>query len=92
MTKIKDRRREVRLSADDDALINEAAALSGTTFTGFVLEDAVARAREVVDAHRTIALPDDVYDRFLQALDEPAKRVPGLVELSKRAKRLPRLS
>lgn len=49
--KTKDRRRELRLSREDEELITEAAALSGTTFTGFVLEEAIARAREIVEAH-----------------------------------------
>ncbi|MDQ1516093.1 MAG: hypothetical protein QOE80_1923 [Actinomycetota bacterium] len=90
--KTKDRRRELRLSQEDEQLISEAAALAGTTFTGFVLEDAVARAREVVDAHRTITLPVDSFSRFLEALDAPPERNPALVELAKRAKRFRRVS
>jgi uncharacterized protein (DUF1778 family) len=90
--KTKDRRRELRLSQEDEQLITEAAALSGTTFTGFVLEDAVARAREIVDAHRTITLSADSYARFLEALDAPPERNPALVELAKRAKRFRRVS
>ena len=91
MATTKDRRREFRLSAQDEQLINEAAALSGTTFTGFVLDEAVARAHEIIDAHRTIALPADTYERFLEALDAPSKRNPALVQLAKRAKRLDRV-
>lgn len=91
MPKTKDRRREVRLSADDEALINEAAALSGTTFTGFVLTDAVGRAREIVDAHHTIGLPTEAYERFLLALDEPPEHLPELVELARRAERFRRV-
>ncbi len=90
--KTKDRRREFRLNAEDEQLISEAAALSGTSFTGFVLDEALARAREIVDAHRTITLPDDAHDRFLEALDAPPERNPALVELAKRAKRFHRLS
>jgi len=92
MTRTKDRRREVRLSAEDEQLINEAAALSGTTFTGFVREEAVARARDVVDAHRSIRLSDDAYDRFMEALDAPPERNPALVELAKRSNRFRRVS
>lgn len=90
--KTKDRRRELRLSQEDERLINEAAALAGTTFTGFVLDDAVARAREIVEVHRTITLPADTYARFLEALDAPPERNPALVELAKRARRFRRVS
>ena len=88
--KTKDRRRELRLSKEDEALITEAAALSGTTFTGFVLEEAVARAREIVDAHRNITFAGDAYARLLEALDAPPEKNPALVELAKRARRFRR--
>jgi len=90
--KTKDRRREFRLSAEDEQLITEAAALSGVSFTGFVLDEALARAREIVESHRAITLPADVYERFLEALDAPPERNPALVELAKRAKRFRRVS
>jgi uncharacterized protein (DUF1778 family) len=80
------------LSADDEQLILEAAALSGTTFTGFVLDEAVARAREIVDSHRSIRLPDDAYTRFLDALDAPPEPNAALVELAERARRFRRTS
>jgi uncharacterized protein (DUF1778 family) len=90
--KTKDRRREFRLSAEDEQLIAEAAALEGVSFTGFVLDEALARAREIVEAHRTIRLPEDAHERFLEALDEPPERNPALVELAKRAQRFRRTS
>ena len=90
--KTKDRRRELRLSQEDEALITEAAALSGTTFTGFVLEEAVTRAREIVDAHRNVTLAGDAYARLLEALDAPPEKNPALIELAQRARRFRRAS
>lgn len=90
--KTKDRRREFRLSAEDEQLIAEAAALSGVSFTGFVLHEALARAQEIIESHRTITLSEDAYERFLQALDAPPERNPALVELAKRAQRFRRVS
>lgn len=89
---MKDRRREIRLSAEDEQLITEAAALSGVSFTGFVLDDALVRAREIVESHRTITLPEDAYERFLEALNAPPECNPALVELATRAKRFRRVS
>jgi uncharacterized protein (DUF1778 family) len=92
MVATKGKRREVRLSVDDERLIMEAAALTGTTFTGFVLDEAVARAREIIDACRSIRLPEDAYKRFLDALDAPPESNPALVELAERAIRFRRTS
>lgn len=90
--KRKDRRREFRLSAEDEQLITEAAALSGVSFSGFVLDEALARARDIVESHRMITLPADTYERFLEALDAPPERNPALVELAKQARRFHRVS
>lgn len=91
MAKREDRRREFRLSVQDAELLSEAAALSGTTVSGFVLDDALARARAVVDAHRNVVLPGDVYERFLAALDAPPERNRALAELAERAPRFRRV-
>ena len=57
-----------------------------------VLDDAVARAREIIDAHRNVRLPDDAYTRFLDALDAPPEPNAALVELAERARRFRRTS
>ncbi|MGH8908655.1 MAG: DUF1778 domain-containing protein [Egibacteraceae bacterium] len=90
--KTKDRRREFRLTQEEERVISEAAALCGTTFSGFVLDQALERARGIVDEHRTIALPTDAYARFLEALDAPPERLPALIELARRARRFERVS
>jgi uncharacterized protein (DUF1778 family) len=76
----KDRRRELRLSSRDDDLITEAAGLLGLSVSEFLLGRAVADAEAIVDAHRTIRLKQDSYDRFFRALDAPPKPVAKLVD------------
>lgn len=78
--RIKDQRRELRLSSGDDDLIVEAAGLVGVSVSEFVLSRAVADAEAIVDAHRSVRLQQESYDRFLAVLDEPAKPVSQLVE------------
>ncbi|MHB2024811.1 MAG: type II toxin-antitoxin system TacA family antitoxin [Mycobacteriales bacterium] len=75
----RDHRRELRLSSSDDDLITEAAGLLGLSVSEFLLGRAVADAEAIVDAHRTVRLQQDCYDRFLVALDAPAKPVSDLV-------------
>jgi uncharacterized protein (DUF1778 family) len=88
----KDRRRQFRLSAEDEGLIAEAAALVGTSFSGFVLDEAVERARAIVEEHRSIRLSAEAFDRFLEALDAPPEANPALVELAGKARRFRRTS
>ena len=87
---VKDRRREVRISAADDDLLAEAAGLAGVSVSEFLLERALADAVALVEAHRTIRLSDDSYDAFLEALDAPARPPKDLVAQARRARRLKR--
>ncbi len=72
---------EVRVTPDQEALIRYAASIAEETVTAFVLGTATERARRIVDAQRTVTLPNDMFDRFYAALDEPATIVPELVSL-----------
>ena len=80
---------EVRVTANQAALIRHAASLAGETVTAFVLGTATERATKLVEAQRTVTLPNETFDRFYAALDDPATIVPELVELF-RAEPLPR--
>ena len=80
---------EVRVTADQEALIRHAASLANETVTAFVLGTATERATKLVEAQRTVTLPNETFDRFYAALDDPVTIVPELVELF-RAKPLPR--
>lgn len=83
---IKDHRRELRLSADDDDLIAEAAGLLGVSVSEFLLERAVAEAQSLVEAHRTVWLNQDAFERFLAALDAPAEPIGALAEQSTKSR------
>jgi uncharacterized protein (DUF1778 family) len=76
----KDHRRELRLSSSDDDLITEAAGLLGLSVSEFLLNRAVADAEAIVEAHRTVRLQENAYERFLAVLDEPARPIGHLVD------------
>jgi uncharacterized protein (DUF1778 family) len=80
---------EMRVTAEQEALIRHAASLADETVTAFVLGTATQRATELVEAQRTLTLPNETFDRFYAALDDPATAVPELAELF-RAEPLPR--
>ena len=77
---------DVRVSAEQDAMIREAAALAGQAVTGFLLDAAEDRAREVIDERRDLVMSKATFARFAEALDA-GEPVPELVELF----RLPRI-
>jgi uncharacterized protein (DUF1778 family) len=69
----KDKRQELRISSQDDDLIVEAAGLVGVSVSEFLIDCALQDAEELVEAHRSIRLQFDPYQRFLVALDRPAQ-------------------
>ncbi|WP_163692719.1 type II toxin-antitoxin system TacA family antitoxin [Mycolicibacterium phocaicum] len=76
-------RLEVRVTAEQDALIRQAADLEATTVTAFVLDTVTTRAKGVVKRHQDLMLSNQAFDRFIAELDAPAQTVPELVELFK---------
>ena len=87
----KDKRREVRISADDDDLLTEAAGLLGVSVSEFLLDRAIADAATIVDEHRTVRLAEDDHERFIKALDGPVRPPKELVTQARRARRLKRV-
>ena len=85
---VKDHRRELRLSSSDDDLITEAVGLLGVSVSEYLLDRAVADVESVVDAHRTVTLQQEAYDRFLAALDAPPKQLHRLVEQIQKSRTL----
>lgn len=67
----KDARLDLRLPKDTRALIVEAAALSGTSLTDYVLNLVVPAARRDVLESRTIRLSREAWEDFLDILDRP---------------------
>lgn len=74
-------RLEVRVTAEQEALIRQAADLEHETVTTFLLETATERAHRVLKASSTVTLENEAFDRFYAALDDPAEVVPDLVRL-----------
>jgi uncharacterized protein (DUF1778 family) len=87
---LKDKRREVRISAADDDVLAEAAGLAGVSVSEFLLDRALADAQALVEAHRSISLDEDNYRAFLKVLDAPMRPPKALVEQARRARPLKR--
>lgn len=87
---VKDKRREVRISAQDDDLLAEAASLAGVPVSEFLLGRALSDAADLVEAHRTILLADAAYQAFLAVLDAPPQPPERLAAQARRARPLRR--
>jgi len=80
-TRRKEARLAMRLTPDQDALIRDAAAVTGQSLTEFVTTAAVARAEDTLADRRVFRLDDAAWTEFAAILDRPAKCIPELAEL-----------
>lgn len=85
-TPAKARRVEIRVSDDDRALAEEAAAALGQSLSEFMRQAGRARAEEVLGEQNRIVLNDAEARRFLDALDDPGRFEPGLRRLVERGR------
>jgi uncharacterized protein (DUF1778 family) len=67
----RDSRLEFRLTSEEKAIIERAAALSGSSTTDFVRSTMLAAAREVVRTHEVIELTEEGSRVFVEALIDP---------------------
>jgi uncharacterized protein (DUF1778 family) len=87
---VKSERLEARVSPDQRARLERAAAISGSSLSAFVVDAAVERADEVVAAQESTTVPADYLDRLVAELDQPSA-APALANAARRAKRRPRI-
>ena len=62
----------LRAPADQRALIDQAATVSGKTRTEFMLDAATEKAQEVLLDRTVFTLDEERYEKFLAVLDDPA--------------------
>lgn len=61
----------LRTSTEAKALIERAAALMGTTVSGFMLQNAYEAARRIVADHDTLLLSQQAFDAFVSNCENP---------------------
>lgn len=75
-TQTKNRRLDIRVRPDEDALIRAAAERRSQTVSEFLVESAIARAEIELTEHTHFVLTGADWDAFVSALDRP----PGPIE------------
>jgi uncharacterized protein (DUF1778 family) len=71
----------VRVSVRQRELIQEAAELTGTTMSEFILVPAVERAAQVLASEHVTRLNAEVAERFAAWMDEPAQVIHAMKRL-----------
>lgn len=71
----------VRLTAEQDALIRQAAEVEGTDLTNFTVTATLAHARDVLADRRLFTLDDTAWKKFQAVLERPVTAKPRLAEL-----------
>ncbi len=81
---IRSDRLELRLTAEQKAKIEQAAALSGRSVSDFSVTVLVKEANEVIQIERELRMSKQAWDAFNEILDRPARPVSGLADLLQR--------
>jgi uncharacterized protein (DUF1778 family) len=71
----------MRVTAEQDALIRQAAEVEGTDLTNFAVRATVAHARAVLADRRLFVLDDAAWTEFNAILNRPARHNPALEKL-----------
>lgn len=71
----------LRTSPEAKALIERAAAITGSTVSSFMLQNAYEAARRLVAEQEVITLSDRDRDAFLAALENPPEPTQALIDL-----------
>ncbi|WP_342359038.1 DUF1778 domain-containing protein [Terrarubrum flagellatum] len=79
---------ELRVPAEQKAMIARAAALENLDLTGFILRAALPRAREVVEQAERLALSERDSLRILDLLENPPPPPARLIRVAKAGQKL----
>jgi uncharacterized protein (DUF1778 family) len=72
----------VRASEHQREIIKQAAQITGTSMSEFIMVPAVERAASVLASEQVTRLNSEVADRFVAWMDEPARVVPAMKRLA----------
>lgn len=77
---------QLRVAPGDDALLRQAAQLSGESLSRFLLESGRERAERLLADRTRFVLDERAWKQFASALDRPAAGKPEVADLFRRAR------
>lgn len=84
MAALKDKTVNIRVTEDEKAVVEQAAALRHMPLSQFMLQATLRAAEEVLADQTRFVVPADRWDEFIARLDRPARVLPGLREAASR--------
>jgi len=86
VSEVKTQRLHLRVAASDDELFRSAAAATHESLSEFLVESGRERAERVLADRIRFTLSASDWRAFTTALDRPAREVPAVVDLLRRAR------
>jgi uncharacterized protein (DUF1778 family) len=77
----------LRVDSEADELLRAAARLERKSLSAFMVESALNRAHEVLDAERRLEIRAEEFDRIVDELDRPGRVITPLMKLVARVSR-----
>ena len=77
----------LRVESEADELLRAAARLERKSLSAFMVESALDRAHQVLEAQRRLELRDEEFDRIIDELDRPGRVVTPVLKLVSRVAR-----
>jgi uncharacterized protein (DUF1778 family) len=77
----------LRVDSEADELLRTAARLERKSLSAFMVESALNRAHEVLDAERRLEIRAEEFDRIVDELDRPGRVITPLLKLVARVSR-----
>lgn len=74
----KDERFNIRATADEKRLVEQAAVMAHVTASQFVMQAALRSAEEILANQTRFVLSPAAMARFVDRLDRPAREIPAL--------------
>jgi len=75
----------LRVEPEADDLLRAAARTQHKSLSAFMVEAALERAQQVMDAERRIVLMAEEFDRIVEELERPGRVLTALVDVAERA-------
>lgn len=81
----KDERLNLRITAEEKRLLQQAALATHVSTSQFVLQAALRSAEETLVGRTGYVIPTEAWERLVALLDRPARTIPSLAEAARRS-------
>jgi len=81
----KDERLNLRITAEEKLLLQQAALATHVSTSQFVLQAALRSAEETLVRRTSYVVPEEAWERLVALLDRPVRTIPSLAKAAHRS-------